>query len=205
MLGGRHDFTFFMTISQIPLTTDPLWQKWSLHCHHLKKKRTTYNWKKLFKKQILESYPVALDDRLKEIRFPSTSDNPSTLEEYLKNIRSAMHKACAKTIPSKALLKHKRPGWNSSANAVHRHSKAAWKLWKASGKPNCPTNPIRKSYLIFYGGATLVTHMTTLFHQIVEQEYIPQIFQHGLIIPIPKSYNKDPSDSSNYRGITLLS
>ena len=107
--------------------------------------------------------------------------------------------------PSKALLKHKTPGWNSSVNAVHRHSKAAWKLWKASGKPNCPTNPVRKSYLIFYGGATLVTHMTTLFNQIVEQEYIPQIFQHGLIIPIPKSYNKDPSDSSNYRGITLLS
>ena len=116
-----------------------------------------------------------------------------------------MHKACAKTIPPKAFLKHKRPGWNSSVNAVHRHSKAAWKLWKASGKPNCPTNPFRKLYLIFYGGATLVTHMTTLFNQIVEQEYIPLIFQHGLIIPIPKSYNKDPSDPSNYHGITLLS
>ena len=58
---------------------------------------------------------------------------------------------------------------------------------------------------IFYGGATLVTHMTALFNQIVEQEYIPQSFQHGLIIPIPKSSDKDPSDPSNYRGITLLS
>ena len=47
--------------------------------------------------------------------------------------------------------------------------------------------------------------MTALFNQIVEQEYIPQSFQHGLIIPIPKSSDKDPSDPSNYRGITLLS
>ena len=116
----------FMTISQIPLTTDPLWQKWSLHCHHLKEKRTTYNWKKLFKKQILESYPVALDDRLKEIRFPSTSDNPSTLEEYLKNIRSAMHKACAKTIPSKALLKHKRPGWCTDIQSCMEAVESIW-------------------------------------------------------------------------------
>ena len=119
-----------------------------LLCHHLKKKkRTTYNWKKLSKKQIVESYSVALHDRLKEMNLPSTSDNPSTLEEYLKNICSAMHKACAKTIPPKVFLKHKRPGWNSSVNTAHRRSKAAWKLWKASGKPNCPTNPVRESYL----------------------------------------------------------
>ena len=58
---------------------------------------------------------------------------------------------------------------------------------------------------IFYGGATLVTHMTALFNQMVEQEHIPQIFQHGLIIPIPKSSDKDPSDASNYRGFTLVS
>ena len=256
-----------------------------------------------------------------------------------------MHKACAKTIPPKAFLKHKRPGWNSSVNAAHRHSKAAWKLWKASGKPNCPTNPVRELHFkakrdfrktlrawkheqdflfysnmdlnhnsdklfrllrnksgtqpnltnhihvdkqifsgnrilkgwanhfeslgqpsshnydelflhsineeldnmssqshsqpntilnnlsedevykaiqslklgtapgpdqiqpehIFYGGATLVTHMTALFNQMVEQEHIPQIFQHGLIIPIPKSSDKDPSDASNYRGFTLVS
>ena len=58
---------------------------------------------------------------------------------------------------------------------------------------------------IFYGGATLVTHMTALFNPIVEQEYIPQIFQHDVIIPIPKSSDKDPSDPSNYHGITLVS
>ena len=58
---------------------------------------------------------------------------------------------------------------------------------------------------IFYGGATLVTHMTALFNQIVEQEYIPQIFQHCLIIRILKASDKDPSDPSNYCGITLVS
>ena len=58
---------------------------------------------------------------------------------------------------------------------------------------------------IYYGGAFLVSHLTVLFNQIVKQEYIPQIFQHALIIPIPKSSDKDPLDPSNYRGITLLS
>ena len=58
---------------------------------------------------------------------------------------------------------------------------------------------------IYYGGASLVSHLTALFNQIVKQEYIPQIFQHGLIIPIHKSSDTDPSDPSNYRGIILLS
>ena len=119
-----------------------------LHCPRLKKKqRTTYNWNKLSKKQILESYSTALHDKLKEVNFPSPSDNPATLEEHLKNICCAMHEACEETIPPKVFLKHKRPGWNSSVNAAHRRSKAAWKQWKASGKPNSPTNPARESYL----------------------------------------------------------
>ena len=53
-----------------------------------------------------------------------------------------------------------------------------------------------------YGGSALLYHLTTLLNLIVELEYIPWIFQQGLIIPIPKSHDKDPS---NYRGITLLS
>ena len=51
---------------------------------------------------------------------------------------------------------------------------------------------------IYYGRAPLVSHLSTLFNQIVKQEYIPQIFQHGLIILIPKSSDEDPSDLSNY-------
>jgi len=56
-----------------------------------------------------------------------------------------------------------------------------------------------------YGGSALVYHLTTLLNLIVELEYIPQIFQQGLIVPIPKSHDKDPFNPSNYRGITLLS
>ena len=33
---------------------------------------------------------------------------------------------------------NKNWSWNSSVNGAHRHSKARWKQWKASGKPNSP-------------------------------------------------------------------
>ena len=56
-----------------------------------------------------------------------------------------------------------------------------------------------------YGGTPLVHHLSTLFNLIVNTEYIPWSFQQGLIIPIPKSLDKDPSDPSNYCGITLQS
>ena len=51
-----------------------------------------------------------------------------------------------------------------------------------------------------YGGSPLAYHLSILFNQIVNTEYIPSSSQQGLIIPIPKSLDKDPS---NHRGITL--
>ena len=39
----------------------------------------------------------------------------------------------------------------------------------------------------------------------ISHEYIPDSLQHGLTVPIPKSSDKDPTNPSNYRGITLLS
>ena len=48
---------------------------------------------------------------------------------------------------TKVFLKPKRPVWNSSVNAAHRRSKAALKQWKASAKPNSPTNPARELHL----------------------------------------------------------
>ena len=56
-----------------------------------------------------------------------------------------------------------------------------------------------------YGGDLLVQHLTTLFNLIVRHEFVPCSFQHGLTVPIPKSSDKDPTNPSNYRGITLLS
>ena len=83
--------------------------------------------------------------RLKEINFPIASDE--TLLQLKKNTCAAMHKVWEKTIPPKIFLKHKRPGWNPSLNTPCRRSKAIWKQWKASDKPNSPTNPARESYL----------------------------------------------------------
>ena len=56
-----------------------------------------------------------------------------------------------------------------------------------------------------YGGSPLAYHLFILFNLIVNTEYIPSTFQQDLIIPIPKFLDKDPSDPSNYRGITLQS
>ena len=56
-----------------------------------------------------------------------------------------------------------------------------------------------------YGSIPLVYHLSILFNLIVNTEHIPWSFQLGLIIPIPKSLDKDPSDPSNYHDITLQS
>ena len=69
---------------------------------------------------------------------------------------------------------------------------------KASGPDNIMPEHLK------YGGATLIFHLTQLFNLLVEYKYVPQSLKHGNIIPIPKSKDKDPTDPSNYRGITLL-
>ena len=62
---------------------------------------------------------------------------------------------------------------------------------------------IEPEYLI-YGGETQKVHLAALFNAIVAEEYIPEAFQLGMVIPIPKGY-KDLSVPGNYRGITILS
>ena len=58
---------------------------------------------------------------------------------------------------------------------------------------------------ILYGGSLLVSHLSWLFDAILASSYVPKAFKVGLIIPIPKGRNKDLSNPSNYRGITILS
>ena len=58
---------------------------------------------------------------------------------------------------------------------------------------------------VLYGGEQLVKHLTVLFNAIVASGHIPPSFSHGLVVPIPKGHNKDLSNPSNYRGISLLS
>ena len=56
-----------------------------------------------------------------------------------------------------------------------------------------------------YGGAVLPSILTYIFNAILLSGYIPEIFKHGYIIPIPKGHCKSLNNPSNYRGITLLS
>ena len=72
----------------------------------------------------------------------------------------------------------------------------------ASNKASGPNNIMPEHQK--YSGATLAFHLTQLFNLLVECKYVPQSLKHGNIIPIPKSKDKDPTDPSNYRGITLL-
>ena len=58
---------------------------------------------------------------------------------------------------------------------------------------------------LIYGGERLLEYLTLLFKAIMEATYIPSSFLHGLVVPIPKGYNKDLSLPNNYRGITILS
>ena len=72
-------------------------------------------------------------------------------------------------------------------------------LQKAAGPDD-----IDPEHLVF-GGSLLCKHLTVLFNAIVSSGHIPSTFQQGLIIPIPKGASKDPTNPSNYRGITILS
>ena len=56
-----------------------------------------------------------------------------------------------------------------------------------------------------FGSSKLSSILTVLFNAILTSGHVPLSFRHGLIIPIPKGHNKDMTNPSNYRGITLSS
>ena len=56
-----------------------------------------------------------------------------------------------------------------------------------------------------YGGDALINLLTSIFNAIILSGHIPQSLCHGLVIPIPQGLNKDLSNPSNYREITILS
>ena len=58
---------------------------------------------------------------------------------------------------------------------------------------------------LIHGGKLLVKHLTIILNAIVATGHIPPSFTHGLVLPILKGHNKDLSNPSNYRGISLLS
>ena len=58
---------------------------------------------------------------------------------------------------------------------------------------------------LLFGGLRLVSVLTLLFNAMMLACHIPPVFCQGLVIPIPEGHNKDLSNPSNYRGITILS
>ena len=75
----------------------------------------------------------------------------------------------------------------------------SFSLKKAPGPDDIQPEHLR------YGGSLLFTKLAQLFNALAACNYIPIAFQLGYIVPILKSRDKDPSNPSNYRGITLLS
>ncbi|CAG2219895.1 unnamed protein product [Mytilus edulis] len=58
---------------------------------------------------------------------------------------------------------------------------------------------------ILYGGENLLKHLSVLYNLILEQEYLPLSFRHGIIIPLYKGNNKDKTNPNSYRAVTLTS
>ena len=56
-----------------------------------------------------------------------------------------------------------------------------------------------------YAGNILFSHLSNLFNTLVNCGYTPKMYRTGEIIPVYKRNNKDRSEPSNYRGITLTS
>ena len=73
------------------------------------------------------------------------------------------------------------------------------KLNKAAGQDN-----LDPEHLV-YGGQSLIAYLTVLYNAIMATCHIPFPFLHGLVIPIPKGFNKDLTLPNSYRGITILS
>ena len=71
------------------------------------------------------------------------------------------------------------------------------KLGKACGWDSISPEHIK------YGGLSLVNMLVIIFNSIVIHEHVPANFKYGIVVPLFKGGNKDPSIRDNYRGITL--
>ncbi|CAG2239638.1 unnamed protein product [Mytilus edulis] len=58
---------------------------------------------------------------------------------------------------------------------------------------------------ILYGGENILKHLSVLYNLILEQEYLPLSFRHGIVIPLYKGNNKDKTNPNSYRAVTLTS
>ena len=73
------------------------------------------------------------------------------------------------------------------------------KLGKSGGPDGIIAEHLR------WGGETLLLWLLGVFNSIVEFEEIPPLFKSGLICPVYKGGGRDPTLTTNYRGITMNS
>ena len=79
----------------------------------------------------------------------------------------------------------------------------SWKPFSAL-KFTRPQAQMKLTEDIIHSGSLACNLPTDLFNAIVTTGHIPTVFQLGYITPISKDLNKDQTDPSNYRGISLL-
>ena len=78
-----------------------------------------------------------------------------------------------------------------------REVQLSLKLGKAGGVDFISAEHVK------FGGLSLAKMLMVIFNSIAHTEYIPINFKKGIIIPLFKGGNKDPTVTDNYRGITL--
>ena len=91
-------------------------------------------------------------------------------------------------------------GFVDSKFTVYEEEKAINRLHL---KKACGYNDI-SSEEIKFAGKRMAIVLTIIYNLVVEKEYIPVNFRHGIQVPLFKGKNLDCLDSNNYHGITLL-
>ncbi len=107
------------------------------------------NWAKLIHEDIAQGYTKSVNHKLSYLPCPSmksSCDNPQSIDAHIVSISGVLLSAAKETVPQKSFCPHKKPGWSSKLSKAQRASKAAFRTWKAAGRPRNPDHPIRRHY-----------------------------------------------------------
>ena len=130
--------------------------------------------------------PEAWADYFADLASPPNLDHD---QEFSRSIEQQFHAICLLSMGEFVLFSVEE--FAEVLNSLKRN--------KAAGPDELDPEHLR------FGGEQLVKVLTLLFNSMVLAGHIPSSFRHGLVIPIPKGHNKDLTNPSNYRGITILS
>ena len=156
--------------------------------------------------QMENSNPKMFWQLIRNLRHDRQQGNPINLdiwEKYYKCLSQKIHKKDISfenkinDFTQKLLNKNTRIevlDREISENELMRHV-SKLKCGKSAGEDRISNEMLK------YGGKTLQLYILKLFNGILKVEKVPQNWGSGLIIPIPKTGDKNEPD--NYRGITL--